>query len=76
MGFIVVSRLFIKNNEMIKTIKKTALFSDPIGQFSRADQPVLGNDGQRQDGKAAGYWQGWQKQHNNQMGRRRAGLIA
>jgi hypothetical protein len=54
-GFIVVSHLFIKNNEMIKTMKKTALFSDPIGQFSRANWPVLGDDGQQQDGKAARY---------------------
>ncbi len=44
-GFIVVSHLFTKNNEMLKTIKKPPLFSDPIGRFSRADWPVLCNDG-------------------------------
>jgi hypothetical protein len=58
--FIVVSHLFIKNNVTIKTIKDCPFF-DPIGWFSRANWPVLGNDEGQQDGKAAGYWQGWQK---------------
>ncbi len=50
-----------KNDEMIKTIKKTVIFSDPISWFSRFNWLVLGNDGQQQDGKAAGYRRGWQK---------------
>jgi hypothetical protein len=41
--FIIVSHLFTKNNEMIKTIKKTALFSDPISRFSRAYRQSLAN---------------------------------
>jgi hypothetical protein len=50
-----LSIIFFLNNAMIKTIKTTALFSDLIGRFTRADWPVLGNDGGQQDGKAAGY---------------------
>ncbi len=51
----------MKNNETIKTTNNDCPFSDPIGRFSRANWPVLDDDGRQQDGKAAGYWQGWQK---------------